>query len=208
MSLSSGSPNYASFLRGQATAQGIPDDPAAPFWNQFPGSDFPLAGQVIVDPRNFNPSIDLVSVRVVYNASELAFHLTWDDPTQPMSDPPKKSSPDSIAVQLPAKMPLENERPYVLMGDRGNPVYLLLWRSDTGVSEATATGPGQLKPLPGEPQAKGKAVFSNGQYRLVIKRALTSSDPNRLAFPVGTFPPLAFMAWDGGQGETGTKMGV
>ena len=39
-------------------------------------------GQVIVDPRNFNPSIDLVVVRAAYNDKEIAFHLTWDDPTE------------------------------------------------------------------------------------------------------------------------------
>ncbi len=207
-SLSPGSPNYATVLKGQPTSAEISDDPAEAFWNQFPPSNFPMAGQVIVDPRNFSPSIDMVSVRVVYNASELAFHLTWDDPTQSTPDPAKKSFPDSVAIQLPAKMPSGNERPYVFMGDGGTPVYLLLWRSDTGVSEATATGRGQMKPLPGEPQAKGKAVVSNGQYRLVIKRALTSQDPNRLPFPVGTFLPVAFMAWDGGRGETGTKMSM
>ena len=74
----------------------MPDDPNAEFWAKQPGAAFPLMGQVIVDPRNFNPTIDLVTVRAVYNDKEIVFHLTWDDPTA--SDPTKGApKPDMLA---------------------------------------------------------------------------------------------------------------
>jgi len=71
---------------------------------------------VIVDPRNFNPAIDLVSVRAAYNDKEVAFHLTWDDPTESKGDG-KQTFPDAIAMQFPAQLSAGTERPYFLMGD-------------------------------------------------------------------------------------------
>ncbi len=60
-------------------------------------------GQVIIDPRNFNPSIDLVSVRAAYNDKEIAFHLTWDDPTESKGDG-KQTFPDAISLQFPPQI--------------------------------------------------------------------------------------------------------
>jgi hypothetical protein len=56
--------------------------------------------------------------------------------------------------------------------------------------------------------ATGKAVYDNGQYRLVIKRPLAGADANRLTFVPAVFTPVAVQAWDGGAGETGTKMSL
>jgi DMSO reductase family type II enzyme heme b subunit len=200
-------PDYATVLQARAVAGEIPDDPAAPFWAQQPPANFALAGQVIVDPRNFNPSIDGVTVRAVYSETEIAFHLTWDDPTASKPDPTAKTFADQVALLFPARAGKETERPYVLMGDGSDPVSLLRWSSDEGVGEATASGIGKIAPKMADAvKAIGKAVFADGQYRLVIKRPRGSKDPNELAFPVGRFLSVAFMAWDGGAGETGSRM--
>src|SRR5215468_8043287 len=90
VSLGPDSPQPASLVTVAAVREAIPDDPAADFWNKLAPNNILLEGQVIVDPRNFNPAIDLVSVRAVYNEKEVAFHLTWDDPTQSADDPAKK----------------------------------------------------------------------------------------------------------------------
>jgi DMSO reductase family type II enzyme heme b subunit len=206
-SLGPGKPDYATVLQARAVAGEISDDPAAPFWAQQPPANFPLAGQVIVDPRNFNPSIDGVTVRAVYSETEIAFHLTWDDPTASKPDPNAKTFADQMALQFPARAGKETERPYVLMGDGSDPVSLLRWTSDGGVGEATASGIGKIAPKTADAvKAVGKAVFADGQYRLVIKRPRATNDPNELAFPVGRFLSVAFMAWDGGVGETGSRM--
>ncbi len=200
-------PNFATILSVRAVPGEIPDDPAALFWAQQPPANFALAGQVIVDPRNFNPSIDMIAVRAVYSDTEIAFHLTWDDPTASKPDTAAKTFADQVVLQFPAKLSEGTERPYVLMGDGANPVYLLRWTGDGGVGEANASGIGKLFPRTGEAvQARGKAVFSDGQYRLVIKRPRATQDQNDLEFPVGRFLSVAFMAWDGGAGETGSKM--
>jgi DMSO reductase family type II enzyme heme b subunit len=185
----------------------VPDDPQAEFWARRPGASFPLVGQVIVDPRNFNPTIDMVTVRAVYTEQEVVFHLTWDDPTA--SDPTKGApKPDMVAIQFPVG-PGTGDRPSFLMGDGSNPVYLLTWRAGTGVGEATGTGPGKLTPQAGEAvQAKGQAVYEAGQYRAVIRRPLTMPDARAFAFRPGEFFPMAFWAWDGSEGDEGPKAAI
>jgi DMSO reductase family type II enzyme heme b subunit len=205
-SLGPETPGYASLVAVAAVGGAIPDDPDAEFWRRLPPANIPLMGQVIVDPRNFNPSIDLVAVRAVYNDREIAFHLTWDDPTESKADG-KQVFNDAIALQFPPRLGPGPERPYFLMGDGSEPVYQLRWEQGRGVWEAAAAGPGQVRPLQGG-ELTGKAVFAAGQYRLVLKRPLVSQDGARLAFRASAFTPVAFGAWDGGAGDTGTKMSL
>jgi len=207
LSLGPDSPNYATLVTVTAVSDAIPDDPNADFWKKLTPNNIPLMGQVIVDPRNFNPSIDLVSVRAVYNDKEIAFHLTWDDPTQSTDDPAKKLFADAISLQFPPQPSSGTERPYFLMGDASDAVYLLRWENGKGVAESTANGPAKIAAIAGA-EAGGKAVYANGQYRLVMKRPLVSKDATRPTFSPAAFMPVAFQAWDGGAGESGTRMSL
>jgi DMSO reductase family type II enzyme heme b subunit len=185
----------------------VPDDPKAEFWAKRPGAAFSLVGQVIVDPRNFNPTVEMVTVRAVYTDQDVVLHLTWDDPTA--SDPTQGApKPDMLAVQLPTGQGT-GDRPYFLMGDGGNPVYLLTWRAGTGVGEAAGAGAGKMTPQAGEAvQAKGQAVYDAGQYRAVIRRALKTADAQDFVFRAGEFFPMAFWAWDGSEGDDGPKAAI
>jgi DMSO reductase family type II enzyme heme b subunit len=203
-------PDFATMLPVGPVQAEIPDDPAAPFWDEQAPANFPLAGQVIVDPRNFTPSIDMLTVRAVYSSAEIAFHLSWDDPTASKTDPAAKTFADQVALQFPAKLSEGSERPYLLMGEGANPVYLLRWTSDTGVEEASASGLGAITPLKKEDaQAKGRVEYQDGRYRLVLKRPRVVP-PQALAppFSVGAFLPIAFFAWDGSNGEVETKFAM
>lgn len=208
-SLSPPTPSYATLIAAKPVTGEIPLDPDDAFWSRIPQDNFPLAGQVIVDPRNFNPSIDMIAVRAVYSETEIAFHLTWDDPTLSKRDPGGQTFADQVVLQFPAALPEGTERPYVLMGDSGNPVYLLRWTGDSGVIEANASGLGKITSQTGNQlQAKGKVVFADGQYRLVIRRPRVTGDSRDPNFPVGRFLSVAFMAWDGGAGETGSQFSL
>ena len=207
LSLGPESPQYATLVTVTAVSDAIPDDPNAALWTKLVANRISLMGQVIVDPRNFNPAIDLVSVRAAYNDREIAFHLTWDDPTESLDEPAKKLYADAIALQFPPQITAGTERPYFLMGDGSDAVYLLRWEGGKGVMEATANGPTKIVAIAGA-EATGKAVYANGQYRLVIKRPLVSKDPTRPTFRPAVFTPVAFQAWDGGAGETGTRMSL
>ncbi len=203
LALGPASPDYATLLPVTSVTEAIPDDPSAAFWKKLAPSNIPLMGQVIVDPRNVNPSIDLVSVRAAYNDKEVAFHLTWDDPTESKGDG-KQTFPDAISVQFPPQITASTERPYFLMGDANEPVYLLRWEQGKGVAEVSANGPTKLTPIQGG-EATSTAVFANGQYRLVIKRPLAAKGESRPTLQPAVFTPVAFQAWDGGAGETGPK---
>jgi DMSO reductase family type II enzyme heme b subunit len=197
---------YASLITGSAVTQAIPDDPNAEFWRKMAPQNIALMGQVIVDPRNFNPSVDLVSLRIAYNEREIAFHLTWDDPSESKPDGGQVFA-DAVSLQFPPTMGAGTERPYFLMGDDSDAVYQLRWEGGKGAVEVTANGPAKVKELAGS-EATAKGVFRNGQYRVVIKRPLAGKDANRTTFRPGVFTPIAFQAWDGGAGETSTKMSL
>jgi DMSO reductase family type II enzyme heme b subunit len=199
-------PAYATLVTVNGTTGAIPDDPNAEFWKKAAPNNIPLMGQVIVDPRNFNPIIDLVIVRGAYNDKEIAFHLTWDDPSQTTADAAKKIGADAISLQFPSKIVPGTERPYFLMGDATDSVYLLRWEGGKA-GEASANGPTKIKALDGG-EIVSKAVYDNGQYRVVIKRPLAGKGDERPTFQPSTFVPVAFQAWDGGAGETGTRMSL
>ena len=207
MSLGPDSPHYATLVSVTAVTDAIPEDPNADFWKKLTPNNIPLMGQVIIDPRNFNPSIDLVSVRAVYNDKEIAFHLTWDDPSQSAADPARKLFADAISLQFPPQPSSGPERPYFLMGDSSDAVYLLRWENGKGVTESTANGPTKIAAIQGA-EATGKAVYANGQYRLVMRRPLVSKSETRPTFTPAVFMPVAFQAWDGGAGESGPKMSL
>jgi DMSO reductase family type II enzyme heme b subunit len=206
LSLGPDSPRHATLVTVTSVTEAISDDPNAEIWKRIAPSNIPLMGQVIIDPRNFNPSIDLVSVRAVYNDKEIAFHLTWDDPTESKGDG-KATFPDAISLQFPPQITPGTERPYFLLGDGSEAVYLLRWEQGKGVTEASASGPTKIAPVKGS-EASGKAVYANGQYRLVMKRPLAAQGTERPTFRPAVFAAIAFQAWDGGSGETGTKMSL
>lgn len=200
-------PRWASLLLVRSVTGDVPSDPNAEFWKKEPGASFPLVGQVIADPRGFHPTVDMLTVRAVYTAQEVVFHLTWDDPTA--SDPAKGApKPDMVALQLPAGGEA-GERPYFLMGDGSRPVHLLTWRAGAGVGEATAAGVAKITAQAGAAvQAKGEVVYDAGQYRAVIRRPLKTPDQEDFAFTSGAFFPIAFWAWDGSEGDEGAKAAV
>jgi DMSO reductase family type II enzyme heme b subunit len=207
MALGPDSPRHATLLPVTAVRDAIPDDPNAEIWKKIDGNNIPLMGQVIIDPRNFNPSIDLVAVRAVYNDKEIAFHLTWDDPSNSTKGDGKTTFVDAISLQFPPQITAGTERPYFLMGDGSEAVYLLRWDADKGASEATANGPTKIAAVKGG-EVAGKAVYANGRYQLVLKRALAVQGAERPTFRSAVFTPVAFQAWDGGAGEAGPKMSL
>jgi DMSO reductase family type II enzyme heme b subunit len=206
LSLGPASPGYATLITVVAASGEIPDDPDAEFWKKLAPNNIPLMGQVIQDPRNVNPSIDLVAVRAAWNGKEVVFHLAWDDPSESKGGG-KQAFPDAISLQFAPKIPTGIDRPYFLMGDANDAVYLLRWEQGTGVGEASANGPAKIAAL-ADGEATGKVTYHAGQYRLVMKRPLAATGDGRPSFRPAVFTPVALQAWDGGAGETGTKMSL
>jgi DMSO reductase family type II enzyme heme b subunit len=177
----------------------LPDDADAPEWESAAPSYVPLVGQIMVEPRNFTPSIKGVWVRALHNDSELALLVQWNDRQQNVSaaDEPM----DTIAVQFPANPPDGDERPYFVFGDAHQPVNLWMWMAAAdGPIEHTGRGADTIAPQATQ-HLSAVADYRAGRYSVVFRRALRTGDAEDIAFAPGKFIPVVFAASDGLRGE-------
>jgi DMSO reductase family type II enzyme heme b subunit len=99
-------------------------------------------------------------------------------------------------------------KPHFFLGHVGKPVNLWHWKADTqSAMELNATGyKNPAKEQPPESQSlTAQSIFEDGQWRVVMKRPLTTEDDNDLQFATGSMIPIAFHVWDGYSGETGLR---
>ena len=205
-----------------------PDDSA---WAGVDSYWFPLVGQIIRKSRWFAPAVSGLWVQAVHTRDSLALRVVWDDRSHSpdttwlahvsrvlaalagddSASPPRAEPwPDQLAVQFPLTIPAGMERPYFLMGSGTAPVYQWRWSSagpEGGVA-GLARGIERFDPLPAT-NPGARAVYDAGQWRLVLARALATPDTsNQLQFRTGRAIPVAFFAWDGSNGEQGSRMAV
>jgi len=204
----------ASKLEGE-----LPEAPDDESWASTEPTSFLLVPQIIAAERFFTPSNDTITVRAMYNDDEVAFLLEWDDRTKSIPGDEKAEkiadddiAEDAVAIQLPVKLPDGAEKPYFLMGDAVHPVNLWRWKSgttDVPASVALMTGRGLEDIETRDAAAVGIRALSGyeaGTWRVVLKRPLTTSDPEKdIQFVEGAFIPVAFAAWDGSNSESGTR---
>jgi DMSO reductase family type II enzyme heme b subunit len=197
----------------------LPDAPDDPKWERAEPTSFFLVPQILAKERFFAPSNDTITIRALYNEQEIALLLEWDDRTksipgdkkaEKISDP--EIAEDSVAVQLPVEIPEGMEKPYFGMGDASHPVSILQWKSGTTDTLETTTllnarGFEDIEKRDANGAGiKAKGTYHNGTWRVVMKRPLTTAEPEKdIQFVEGTFIPLAFAAWDGSNSEKGAK---
>ena len=197
-------------LRSQYVQGALPtiDDEA---WETFEARYFPLVGQIVIEPRQFNPTIDAVNVKSFYNDTEVAFLFIWDDRTHTIDETDEETGAtleDALAIQFPVKVPQgpTAPKPYFLWGGR-LPVYLWQWRASAPeqVTELTAKGinNAEVQAVQGDLQAK--STYMDGRYKLWVKRSLKTEDKKDLQLEPGVFVPIAFSAWDGSNSDIDTK---
>jgi DMSO reductase family type II enzyme heme b subunit len=204
-------------------------------WDEAEPYYVPLVPQIIVRARWFAATVHEVWVQALHDGNDLALRLVWSDPSEspaaewgewrelvtavmePKDDgPPAEGElPDAIAVQFPRTIPTGLDRPFFLMGSAREPVYLWRWQSRPQVvTEMHARGMDRLEPLAiDRAPVTGEAVHEHGQWRLVLRRALVVSEPDaangassqRLDFATAQPIPFALFAWDGDNGEAGTR---
>ena len=193
------------YIQGELPAM---DDAA---WQTLEAKYFPLVGQIVIEPRQFNPTIDSVNVKSFYNDTKVVFLFTWDDRTHTTGETDEetgKTFEDALAIQFPVKVPQgpTAPKPYFLWGGR-LPVYLWHWKASAPeqVTELTAKGinNAEVQEAQGELQVQG--TYTNGQYKLWVERALKTDDKKDLQLDRGVFVPIAFSAWDGANGDVDTK---
>ena len=198
-------------LRSQYVTDNLPTLTDAK-WDTLDMSYFPLIGQIIVEPRQFNPTIDSVNVKSFYNDTEVAFLFTWDDRTHNTAVEENEETgttyEDAIAIQFPVKVPKgpTAPKPYFLWGGK-LPVYLWQWKAsetDT-VTELTAKGINNAEVQDAQGNIQVESEYTDGQYKLWVKRALKTDDKKDLQLEPALFVPIAFSVWDGANGDVDTK---
>lgn len=200
-----------------------------PLWDSAEPAYIPMAGQIIVKPRWFDPRVDGVWVQAIHDGESVTVKLRWSDPnlspdplwadwkTEVVSfmgptegDPPEAGpTPDQFLVQFPMQMPQGMERPYFMRGDARRPVYLWQWQSDRNTAlEGEARGLGSETYAADGQDLTMTAAHQNGQWQVMFTRSLLTEDEGDLDFVTGQAIPMAFFGWDGDNGESGTRGSV
>ena len=230
-------PEGAIVLKSTLVEGELPQRADDPRWGAGEGAIFPLAGQVIIEPRLFAPTVTDVFAKSMHNGEEVALLVTWHDPSlsiapvdeadgeeasedQGGSEQQASMLGDALAVQFPTVIPEGAERPYFLMGDTRRAAYAWVWEASQSLSadvregvakvnEGRAKGMTRFQEQPADAQdVRGRIAYADGRYQLLVHRSLKTEDKNDLQLDVGAFVPIAFAAWDGSNGEVGTQCSV
>jgi hypothetical protein len=199
-------------------------------WTDVDRFYIPMVGQIVLEPRWFSPRVEGLWVQAMHDGSELAMLVSWSDPSSSpdpdwadyankvvavmaSTDEGSTTGPgpaDELIVQFPQTQPTGMARPFFLQGDLRRPTYLWTWRSDeTAPVESMARGMGtaQAQPTTGQ-DVTAVAAHGQGQWKVLMRRALDTEDPEDLPFSVGAVTPVAFQAFDGDNGEQGMQGSV
>jgi len=211
-----------SVVRGARTEGELPTDPDDPAWQTAQPITFRLTPNIVKEPRLFFSLNDAVTVRVLFNAEDIAIRLDVDDRTYSVpGDELEKAyrvkdiepTRDAVAVQFPVDIPLTSEKPWFRHGDPRHPVNMWYWAAPSADSQGPeqavvldAAGPGQApRPRSGDASLQAKGAWRDGRWQVVMRYPLRSGDALDLQFQAGRYIPVAFANWDGVAGERGSR---
>ena len=160
-------------LRAKPVEGALPESPDDEAWKTAAPMDVRLAGQVIAAPRWQNPSVEMVTVRALFNDTEIAFRITWDDPFKDVKhDQAKAFNPnelakvgglssyveandmvpraldtfrDSVALQFPVRPPQGTKKPHFFRGSSSDQVHLWVWKAEQGATGKRGTEEGNAR---------------------------------------------------------------
>ena len=208
-------------IKAVRVAGGLPDDPADPAWDSAPAMTFALAPNIIKEPRLFFSLNDMITVRALFNGSEIALRLDVDDRTYSVPGDALElayrlddvePARDAVSVQFPMELTPAG-KPWFRHGDRRNAVNMWVWAAPSVEPEAAesvvlmdAAGPAK-PPVPRTDSSalSGKGVWKNGRWQVVFRRSLETDAVNDLQFVEGRYIPISFANWDGLAGESGGR---
>ena len=214
-------PRTADLILASRVESNVPTSPGDDAWSTAETYFIPLVGQVIQTPRNFAPTVDGIWIRALHDGERVALHLSWGDPSDspdttwtewqtklantlhPDGAPLSPDAPmtDGLAIQLPAVIPDDSERPYFLMGDPNDPVTLWTWDSRSGAAESSGRGLGRIDTLPGGDLA-AEERWNEGHWEIVLTRSIGTGAEGAIELAEGVAIPAAVFAWDGSSAES------
>lgn len=219
-------PGRSTLIRGVKLKGALPDSADDKAWQAAPVTTLLLQPNVFKGERLFTPLNDAISVRVLYNAEEIAFLLELDDRTysrpgdrdaEKMKDKKLKLHPDAIAIQFPKRGAFTTkptvQKPLSSHGDSRHPTTIWYWRTESVepkrpaagmIFDAAGTG-AKLKPREGDAGLTASGKWADGIWRVIMKRRRDGGASGDVDFVKDQHIPISFANWDGSNGETGSK---
>lgn len=217
-----------SVVSAQRVAGDLPKTVDDAAWAGAPRLLVPMSGQVVFPPRWQNQSADAMGIQAMFNATDIAFRLSWGDRfedrvgasdipplpagtttyVRPIADYVIKhpAYSDQVELQFPTKLENGPARPYFIYGSASSPVVLWHWDAAGKGTAEERTAKGAKAKIEAQPkegqQVSATGVYTNGQYLVVFTRPRQPADAKDVSFPEGVPVPLAVHAWDGSNGET------
>lgn len=207
-------------VRVDGTLPETHDDPA---WDKARPITFQLVPNIIKEPRLYFSLNDRVTVRALFNETDIVFRLDVDDRTYSVPGDPEElkyrledgdPTRDALAIQLPLTIPVTSEKPWFRHGDRKHPVNMWYWAAPSVTLKAPETvlmmdavGP-DAAPSPRDDSSAlaAKGAWKDGRWQVVFKRAIrTEDDAVDLQFEEGRYIPISFANWDGLAGQKGGR---
>lgn len=103
----------------------LPSSPDSKEWGHTTPVVIPLSGQVVVDPKLTEPSVNSVRVRSLHNGKDIAFLLEWEDSTK--ND---YLAPETFRDAAAIAFPLGNAPAPICMGQPDHLVNIWHWKAD------------------------------------------------------------------------------
>jgi len=200
-------------------------------WKRASPSAFMLVPNLIKAERLYTPLNNSITVRALYNDTDIAFLLDVNDRTESIPGGPVSSRfpagadrtmfSDAVAIQLPQSGAYSNapvEKPLYRHGDARH--HTTIWHWSAGSVEPPspartvvldASGP-DVRPSPrnGAENPADGGVFATGEWQrgrwqVIMKRSRDPGGSADIRFDEGEFIPVSFANWDGNNGETGAR---
>lgn len=209
----------------------LPTNADSEEWSAAPGRSYRLTPNILKEDRLFMPVNQAISVRALYNETEIAFLLEINDRTESIpggavtsffaSGDDRTMYPDAVAIQFPKEDAYSSapvDKPLFRHGDPAHGTTIWYWNAGSIEPSADArailydaSGSNQKlesrAPSGGSGPSLGAAgSWQDGRWRVVMKRLRYSEDGSGdIAFPEGQLIPISFANWDGNNGEVGSK---
>lgn len=160
-------------------------------WEAIPASTFRLFPNIIKEDRLFTPLNTAISVRTLYNASEIAFLLEINDRTESIPggsvveflvDKNEKIFSDAVALQFPKEDAYSTapvEKPLYRHGDAKHHTTIWYWNAGSVEPRVEprsmlfdASGPdSKLMPRKGSSDLAAQGEWQDGRWRVLFKRS-------------------------------------
>jgi DMSO reductase family type II enzyme heme b subunit len=194
---------FDAILQGKKV-ENIPSSTDDDQWNKADYIDIKMEGKKLFG-FPFIPMITNMRLRTLYTESEIAMMLEWMDkkPNKGDDDFP----PDAARLQFPLRLSSNARQPNMTQKDRKNLLYFWYWKtSDNLTIEMNAKGPREQDiTIQEKSELSAISNYSNGLYRVILKRRLKTDDENDIPITFDKHIPFTIIAYDGQHNEEGNR---